>query len=424
VADTIPTRFLNIGLRGATLVSRFALVFALALFLEPSELGLYGLLAVTISYAIYLVGFDFYTYTTRQLLSVPRSTWSALLRDQAVYFCIAYALALPLLLVVFYQGLLPWAFFGWFFALLVLEHLGQEVNRLLIVMSEQLLAGVVLFLRSGVWVLVLLPLMARFPELRQLETVLLAWALGSAAALALGAGVIARLDRAALARAIDWRWVAAGLKIAFPLLVATLALRGLFTFDRYWVEHVAGLDAVGAYTLYVGVASAVMAFLDAAVFVFLYPRLISSFKAGDAAGFRTGMRQLALQTFLVTLLLSALAASLMQPLLTLLDRPVYFEYLPVFYWVLLAIVLYASGMIPHYGLYARGQDRAIIGAHVLGLAVFVISTYVLTAHAGVLAVAWSLCIAFTFIFVWKLLWFLRPPAAAKPFLQPERRPTS
>lgn len=105
---------LNFGLRGATLTSKFILVFFLALFLEPGDLGLYGLLTVTISYSIYVIGFDFYTYSTRELLAQPRERWSPMLRDQGVYFMLAYLLVLPLLVVIFLQGWLPWHLAGWF----------------------------------------------------------------------------------------------------------------------------------------------------------------------------------------------------------------------------------------------------------------------------------------------------------------------
>lgn len=41
-------RLLNLVLRGTTLVSKFALLFVLAKFLEPLEVGLYGLFSATI----------------------------------------------------------------------------------------------------------------------------------------------------------------------------------------------------------------------------------------------------------------------------------------------------------------------------------------------------------------------------------------
>lgn len=79
----IPHRLINIALRGMTLGSKFLLIFFLARFLEPAELGLYGLLVATIGYALYLLGLDFYTYSTREILKRERNEWGGLLKNQA-----------------------------------------------------------------------------------------------------------------------------------------------------------------------------------------------------------------------------------------------------------------------------------------------------------------------------------------------------
>ena len=65
---------------------------------------------------------------------------------------IAYAVVLPLLLTVFLCGLISWKYAGWFYVLLIIEHISQESGRLLITLSRPTRASIVLFLRSGIWV--------------------------------------------------------------------------------------------------------------------------------------------------------------------------------------------------------------------------------------------------------------------------------
>ena len=59
--------------------------------------------------------------------------------------------------------------------LLVLKHLNQELGRLLIAISEQLLASVMLFLRQGTWAIAATALMAIEPPTRSLDYVSGAW---------------------------------------------------------------------------------------------------------------------------------------------------------------------------------------------------------------------------------------------------------
>jgi len=400
-------RLTNIALRGMTLASKFLLIFFLARFLEPAELGLYGLLAVTIGYALYLLGLDFYTFTTREILKRERSEWGGLLKDQGALTLILYAIFMPLLLLIFSTGSLPWSMAGWFFALLILEHLNQELMRLLIAISEPLLASLVLFLRSGAWALAVTVLMFVAPETRSLDSVLMAWTIGGLSAFLLAAWRLHLMSVGGWHKRVDWSWIRQGIRVALPLLVATLALRGLFTLDRYWLEALAGLEVLGAYVLFMGVANAMMSFLDAGVFAFIYPGLISAFQKQSADAFHQGVKRLLIQTVGFSLIFAVMALLLIDPLLDWLDKPLYREQQGMFPWVLLATFLYALGMIPHYALYAQGQDRSLIQSHIASLIVFVPATWFFSMNWPQLAVPLGLSVAFLLILVWKIYAYFR-----------------
>ena len=400
-------RFINIALRGITLASKFLLIFFLAKFLEPKELGLYGLLVVTVSYALYLLGLDFYTFTTREILKRERDEWGGLLKDQGALSVILYAIFLPLLSLIFVKGLLPWNIAGWFLVLLVLEHLTQEISRLLITISEQLLASVMLFLRSGIWAVIVTALMLMRSDTRDLNMVLGAWTLGSFSALLLGGYRLKQLNISGWNKSIDWQWIGKGLKIAIPLLVATLAIRGILTVDRYWFTELASLETLGAYVLFMGISTALLSFLDAGIFAFIYPEMISAHHKKDTTVFRIKLRALLLQTLIFSGAFAVFAMIIIDPLLNWLDKPLYLEHKDLFPWTLLITLLYSIGMIPHYALYAQGLDRPIIHSHIASLLIFFPVTWLLSRYWPLQAVPAGLCIAFLFILLWKCLAFLR-----------------
>lgn len=400
-------RLVNIGLRGTTLVSKFLLIFLLARFLEPAELGLYGLLTVTISYSLYFLGFDFYIFTTREILKTGPEGRGQMLKSQIGLSLILYAVFLPLSLSLFVFGLIPWWLMPWFLVLLVLEHITQELNRLLVALSRQLVASWVLFFRAGAWCLAVVALMYFSAEHRALQTVLLAWILGSATAMIVGFIVIARSGMGGWQRAVDWAWVKKGLRIALPMLVATLALRGMYTVDRYWFGALAGIDVLGAYVLFIGMCNALLSFMDAGVFTFLYPALISAHANQDPFTFRKKFRQMALQTTVLVIIFSAAAWFATTPLLLWLERPLYLEYQYLFGWLLLANALFVLSMVPNLGLYARGQDKPLIISHLVGFVVFVLATAIFTLFTSELAVPLGLIIGFGFILCWKTIQFYR-----------------
>ena len=400
-------RMVNIGLRGMTLVSKFLLIISLAAFLEPKELGLYGLLTATISFAIYPLGFDFYTYTTRELIKRDRSEWGGLLRDQGVLHLVLYALVMPLLLLVFSMELLPWHLVGWFFALLVVEHLNQELMRLLVAMSQQLAASWVLFLRSGAWAIAITVWLFLDPEVRKLEVVLLSWTLGGLLALTVAALRLAQLNLAGWLGRVNWHWMISGVKVALPFLASTLAIRAVFTIDRYWFGALQGLEVLGAYVLFMGIANALLSFLDAGVFAFSYPNLIAAHDRDAPEVFRAGLFRMLWQTLLLTALFVFISLLVIKPVLLLLDKPFYTSQISLFPWVLVAIMLYAIGMVPHYGLYAQGRDKHIILSHLGAVAVFIPVTALLAVKTPDKAVLLGLIITFSVLLIWKTWAFVR-----------------
>lgn len=400
-------RLFNMALRGLTLASKFLLIFFLARFLEPAELGLYGLVVATIGYALYLLGLDFYTFSTREILKHERGEWGGLLKSQGALTAWLYLLFVPLLLLLFALGILPWHLAGWFMALLVLEHLNQELMRLLVAVSEPLLAGLTLFLRSGCWALVLVPLMAIDEALRSLDAVLLAWTFGGLAALLLAVWRLATLRIGGWRRPVDWAWVRLGIRVALPLLLATLALRAMFILDRYWLEALAGLEVLGAYVLFAGLANAMVSFLDAGVFAFSYPRMIAAYQQQLTAVYRQEFRALLLQTGIVAISFCLVALLAIEPLLVWLGRAVYLEQQGIFPWILLATLLHCFGMVPHYALYAQSRDRYIIHSHIAGLVVFIPSTWIFSLHRPGIAIPLGLCSAFFLILLWKSFAYLR-----------------
>lgn len=401
------TRLTNIALRGMTLVSKFVLIFILAKLLEPAEVGLYGLFTVTIGYVLMALGFDFYTYATRELINTDRSQWLCLLRDQSVFYGITYAMILPLSFFIFWWGYLPWTLALWFLPLLVLEHVAQECNRLLVAMSEPLWASVVLFVRQGSWAILSALWMWLMPEQRNLNFVFGAWTAGALLACMIAASRLRGLENATLARAINWAWIKRGVRVAMPFLLATLSLRALYTFDRYWIEALSGLEVLAAYVLYMGIANVIMTFLDAAVFNFIYPSLIAAANNRDPKTFNKHMQRLTRQTLLVTLGLSLAVIMLAHPLLALLDRPIYLKHYSLLYWSVLATALFAVSTIPHYGLYARHLDRPLIASNLAVLPIFFIGVYYLKSLLNEAAIPAAMAISFVFLLLFKTIFFFR-----------------
>ncbi|MCQ8228304.1 MATE family efflux transporter [Pantoea trifolii] len=396
-------RIFNVTLRGLTLISRFLFIFFLAKYLEPSILGAYGIFTATVGYALYFVGLDFYVFTTREILKNDKKRWGGFLKNQAcvssvlyVFLLIALVFLIALQKITIIQTL-------WFFVILFFEHLNQEISRLLIAIHKQTVASVLLFLRQGLWAIIVVVLMMFYPVLRTLEFVFALWLASGVLTFVLGLLCLHKVGMGGWRDKIDYHWIKLGIQTSGIFLIATLALRGIQTVDRYWIQSLNGLDVVGAYVLFIGMASTLMTFLDAGVFSFSYPTLIKLHNDNKKTEFSKQLSKMTLSTILLTIVFVAVSLLVMPYLLKWTGKTVYFEYLDIYYVLMSATIFNALGMISHYALYAKGEDKIIIISHVTSMIVFALATVTISKWSAILCVPLGLNVAFLYIFIFKTL---------------------
>lgn len=385
-----------------TLVVRFALVFFLARFLTPDEVGLYGLVVATVGFTIYLLGLDLYTYTSREILRTPQPQWRSQVISHFALLAIVGAVGLPLSVLVFAVGLLPWSVLLWFLLLVPTEHIGYEIDRMLIAMSDQLSASVLVFVRQGILPTIIIPLFIFVPGSRSLDTVFFIWVAFNLIAVLAGLALLIRKTRNATRVRVDWGWARAGVRIALPFLVGTLALKGLFTFDRQAVLIFGSLADVGAYTFAMSVAAGLTSVLAVAVHQFSYPQLVQSAHQHDEVSFKRQLRSLWVQSVLLVVLAIGATFVLGPVLVQWVGGSVYAENAWLLPASMFAIGLYNLSMVPHYELYAIQADRVIAWVTVGSVCIFGVVTGVsvacgagglLATIVGVAAACFSLLVS-------------------------------
>jgi O-antigen/teichoic acid export membrane protein len=398
----IKAGLLNISLRALTMASKFVLLFFMARVLSPAEIGVYGLMTVTIPLALYVLGFDFYTYSTRELLKHGRGKWASMIRDQFAFHALAYVIVLPLLLIPFFVGVLSWKYVAWFYLLLVLEHVAQEFYRILVTFSRPLLANLALFFRSGAWCYAVIVLMQLRPSTRCLSTIWLAWLIGSLLGLIIPACYLRGLGwRKAVKTVPNWQWITHGAGVASRFLGSTLAVTAIVTLDRYFLKYYHGDSAVGVYTFYSAIYASVQVFVDTGVTMIMLPKLVEAYQNGRFDEYSWLMRQFARNLGIAVVTSCLLAAVGIYPVLLLIHKPIYLQHLSAFWVLLAAAALVQLGNIPHYGLYVRRMDKPILLGALAGLTASIPLFIILVPRYGQLGSALSVLGAMTIIVITK-----------------------
>jgi O-antigen/teichoic acid export membrane protein len=381
---------INVILRSLTLGSKFILLLFVASNMSPEDLGVFGLMSVTIAVSLYVVGMDYYAFNAREILARTEDEYAPLIRDQIVFHVIAYIVALPLLLSVFLFGLISWKYLGWFYMLVVVEHLSQESGRLLITLSRPTAAGIVLLVRSGIWVYVVIAAAAMSAGAWSLDFIWSVWFVGAFSSIALTAFVLRHLPwRRVLSVSVDWSRLKLGFRGSLPFLGATLALLGVQYADRYFIQVFHGEAMVGIYTFYANIANMVQVFVFTGIIMILYPKIISAYQRNHDREYGVLMRKLSLGVVAGVAVLSAVAAAGIRPALYLVGKEAFASRLPIFWIMLGAVALLTLSYIPHYGLYVRRKDKTIIGTAIAALVVALAVNAALVPAYGVSGAAWA-----------------------------------
>ena len=176
-----------------------------------------------------------------------------------------------------------------------------------------------------------------------------------------------------------------------------MSFKALLTADRYIVAYLVDNEFLGVYVLYIGIAMAVTSFMDSAVFSFLYTRLVRAYRQNSREDYQKIMKELLWSVAGFGILLVVGVIVLAPIVLRWLDKRLYLEYTFILWLLLLMALIYNISMIPHYGLYARGDDRGIVTAHISSLAVFAVGTAITAPFYPLFAVPMALICSFSWM---------------------------
>ncbi|MEZ5013041.1 MAG: polysaccharide biosynthesis C-terminal domain-containing protein [Chitinophagales bacterium] len=361
------TTTINLIIRGLTLAGKFFFVILLARQLTEKQMGEWGIFSTSISLSLYLIGLDFYTYSSRTLLEYPMADRGHFLRDQMVFYLISYAILFPLLSVLFFVDAIEWKLIFFFYIILVFEHLAQESYRTFVLFGKPITANVVLFLRTGLWTMAIIILwIMGNDELRTLKSVLMFWMGGGAAALIVTIVMLSRFHfNSVKGIPIDWKWLRKGIQVSLIYFIATICFKAIEFADRYFIDYYHTREDVGVYTLYANLSNMIEIFVHTTTIIIFSPKLIYAFHRNNYM-YRKTHAKFSKNLFLFNLAGAAILAIMIYPILKyIVQKEAYLENISAFILLCVAEMVFNISLIFHYILYVRKNDFSIVKATII-----------------------------------------------------------
>ena len=357
----------------------------------------------TAAFVPYLLGFEFHLYSTRELIQIPDRGIRFHVTNQAVAYAVSYAIVLPVSASIFLLELLPPEFAGWFYTIVILEHASQEGYRILVATRHHQLANLSFFLRNGAWCFAATAVLSSSQTARSLNTIWAFWSVGAASSLVPFLLLLAKPHRAGGCCNLDWRWIMRGSGVSIRMLFASLATRGIYVIDRYALDAMVGLKAVGIYTFFLGIANAAQSLTDASVIAKLYPELVYSYRQESTDDFRKNARGFARAICLTLAIIYSLIMIGCPLMLMVAGRTEYLSHIDLLLIHLSGVLFFALSAVPHFSLYAGGRDKEIFISHFIAFGTFAVAIGPLTGLWGASGTAGAVAFGLLSLLISKLL---------------------
>jgi len=397
------TTSINLLIRGLTLGGKFFFVIFLGKHLTDAQMGDWGIFTTSISLSLYLVGLDFYTYSTRTILEYPLADRGRFLRDQLIFYIISYAILFPLLYLLFAFNVIEAKMIFFFYIILLFEHLAQESYRTFVLFQKPIVANIILFLRTGLWSYLLLTAwFLHFDELKSLKSTLIFWIAGGASAIIVSLFFIFKLPfNSVKGIPVNWDWIKKGIKVSLIYFIATISFKIIELADRYFIAYYHSRDMVGIYTFYASMANMIEIMIHTTTIIIFSPLLIDTFHRNNNE-YQSTINRFAKSIVLYNLLAVALLSGIMYVVLVyVIQKQSYLTHLPSFILLAVAEMIFNISLIFHYILYVRKNDFAIVKATLVAAFTNILLNFALIPDWGINGAALSTLLSFVMLVLMK-----------------------
>ncbi|MFG1342090.1 lipopolysaccharide biosynthesis protein [Xanthobacter autotrophicus] len=366
----------NVGLRGSSLVFRFALSFYIIKYLGLTAAGIYGLALGAIGLAPAMTTFGMNYFLARDLVGMPPGQAAPRIKTRlvastvatavltAVAGAVAYAISYPVTPIIVIIAVLVW-----------LENYANDLYVSLIALEMPLLANVAMFIRLAAWIPFVIGLGLLLPQTRSIEYVLFGWLVSYGFYFAVLLYALRRWPLAEALRApIQTGWIKERLRQGWLIYFSDIGIVGYTYADRYIVSLMLGLELTGLYNFYWSLANALQTLLFTAIIQVALPVLFKAFNTGNMAEWRAAMRRQMKKTASYAVVLGICVYGGSELLIALMGMSHLTEHRGVFIMLVLAAVIRSGTDLANVGITSVRLDRIYALTNLSSLAISCVVT--------------------------------------------------
>ena len=378
-------KFFNVFLRIGGIGSKFIIITLMSKYFDVDVFGNYGLITSLITILIFVLGFDFYNFSIRDILNTKDKqeivnkvvitfilyglTYLFFILVGSLIFCNISYIKPHLFLIIF---------------LVITEHLSQEIYRLLIGFKKVLLANILLFFRTVSWSVIIIFFYYN-NYLITVDKIFKLWLLANTLTIVYVFFLsIIKSYREIIKVSLRLNWVKKGLRICSVFFLATISLKFMEYANRFIVDYFLGEKIAGIFLFYSNISILITVYINTIVISFELPELI---KLADSQEIHKLLRKFKKSLLVHTLISSLFIFIIIKPLLIWQNKVEFETYLPLIYFLILGVGLMNYSLMYHFKLYIYHKDKALLKSIIVSSILSLLLTIVFTSLYGIYGTA-------------------------------------
>lgn len=374
----------NLILRSLAILGKFFLVMYIAKKMTLEDLGTYNLLAVTVAIFLFIVGFEFHSYTGRQYKNSRNHSF--ILLNQFLSHLILYVIIIPISYLLFIKRMIDNEYVVILYLIIIFDHLSQEISRVFVYIGKSIIYNFLFFIKNGAWVFPLIIQAVFFEETFVVKEILEYWLIGAIISFIIGLYYLYKQDVLRYAN-IDVKWIFAGYKIAAPFFLMSISLRIIEFSDRYFIEYYLDLKQLGIYSFYFGIASIATTLTTSSIGVQYIPLFLDA--ENNIKRLVPHIRSFTLKILILYATIIPGILIFFPPLIKYMDKTDLLDNYNMIWFMIINSILMSLSIVPQNILYALNRDLVLMFTSVLGAILNVCINILLLNSIGLYAAVFS-----------------------------------
>ena len=367
--------FYTLLIRVVNLSLRLSLIVILGKFYSLEFVGIYGLVLALVGICTQMIPFEFYSYTTLEILEKNEMSKNKILANHFFFIFLMGCIFPPIFYATYGYFSLGFGLFFYIAFVLVFEILAKELSRVLIALKYPIATYTITSIHTALWIVPIIIGLYQ-DRLFSMEEVLVLWGSSGIIAVIMGLYFIKQKvsNKILNFNFVSIDWIKKGIFFSLPLLIASVSHAMNQYVGRFFLGNNISMSDLSIFTIYFQVSALILITVEVLQNIYI-PTYVKNYSLKKSNNNYEYMMTL----FIVCL---ALGIALIEQWLFIFINPELLNDLDTMHMLLLAMSALSLAAVLRNRLYVKRLQYKIMYSYFIAMVVSLVGNAVLVPRYG------------------------------------------